>query len=123
MVLNDAGVIGLTLNGKSFPATEPIVLETGDWVVGALLQRGAADPPDAPAPVPPAGVRQGRHPARPAVLGRHHQHRSRRAVLGAVHVDDPGVWVWHCHILNHVESETGMFGMVTAVIVQDPEAT
>ena len=24
MVLNDAGVIGLTLNGKSFPATAPI---------------------------------------------------------------------------------------------------
>ena len=25
---------------------------------------------------------------------------------------------WHCHILNHVESDEGMFGMVTAVIVE-----
>ena len=30
----------------------------------------------------------------------------------------PGTWVWHCHILNHVESADGMFGMVTALIVQ-----
>ena len=33
--------------------------------------------------------------------------------------DDPGVWVWHCHILNHVEREDGMFGMVTAFIVEE----
>jgi hypothetical protein len=30
----------------------------------------------------------------------------------------PGVWVWHCHILTHVESDEGMFGMATAVIVE-----
>ena len=29
-----------------------------------------------------------------------------------------GTWVWHCHILNHVESDDGMFGMVTALVVQ-----
>ena len=36
--------------------------------------------------------------------------------------DRVGTWVWHCHILNHVEREDGMFGMVTAVVVQDPAA-
>jgi FtsP/CotA-like multicopper oxidase with cupredoxin domain len=35
-----------------------------------------------------------------------------------VKLDKPGVWVWHCHILPHVEDENGMFGMVTAVIVE-----
>jgi len=35
-----------------------------------------------------------------------------------VHLDQPGTWVWHCHILNHVEREDGMFGMVTAVVVE-----
>jgi FtsP/CotA-like multicopper oxidase with cupredoxin domain len=34
-----------------------------------------------------------------------------------VHLDKPGTWVWHCHILNHVERDTGMYGMVTAVVV------
>jgi FtsP/CotA-like multicopper oxidase with cupredoxin domain len=29
-----------------------------------------------------------------------------------------GVWAFHCHVLNHAEREEGMFGMVTALIVQ-----
>ena len=32
-------------------------------------------------------------------------------------MDTPGAWVWHCHILNHVEREDGMFGMSTAMVV------
>ena len=31
---------------------------------------------------------------------------------------NPGTWVWHCHILDHVERETGMLGMVTAIVVR-----
>ena len=32
-------------------------------------------------------------------------------------MSDPGTWVWHCHILTHVEREDGMFGMATAIVV------
>jgi FtsP/CotA-like multicopper oxidase with cupredoxin domain len=34
-----------------------------------------------------------------------------------IHADAVGTWVWHCHILNHVESSDGMFGMVSALVV------
>ena len=37
----------------------------------------------------------------------------------SVRADDAGTWVWHCHILNHVEREDGMFGMVTAIVVTE----
>ncbi|MBK9971226.1 MAG: multicopper oxidase domain-containing protein [Acidimicrobiaceae bacterium] len=30
---------------------------------------------------------------------------------------EPGVWAWHCHILTHAETPTGMKYMVTALIV------
>jgi FtsP/CotA-like multicopper oxidase with cupredoxin domain len=30
----------------------------------------------------------------------------------------PGAWAFHCHILSHVEGPEGMFGMVTALVVQ-----
>ncbi|MCP4793801.1 MAG: multicopper oxidase domain-containing protein [Actinomycetia bacterium] len=30
---------------------------------------------------------------------------------------DAGAWVWHCHILDHVERDPGMFDKVTALIV------
>ena len=36
-----------------------------------------------------------------------------------VNASEVGVWVWHCHILNHVERDGEMFGMVTAIIVQE----
>ena len=36
-----------------------------------------------------------------------------------IQATDAGAWLWHCHILTHVESAEGVFGMVTAVIVQD----
>jgi FtsP/CotA-like multicopper oxidase with cupredoxin domain len=31
-----------------------------------------------------------------------------------------GVWAFHCHVLTHAEGPDGMFGMVTALIVQEP---
>ena len=30
-----------------------------------------------------------------------------------------GVWAFHCHILSHAETRNGMFGMVTALIVEE----
>ena len=43
-----------------------------------------------------------------------------RALHGARAPTDraTGVWAYHCHILNHAESDNGMFGMVTTFIVQ-----
>ena len=35
-----------------------------------------------------------------------------------VKATEPGVWAFHCHILPHAESEHGMFGMVTALVVK-----
>lgn len=118
MVVNDAGVIGFSLNGKSFPATEPLVLQQGDWFVVHYYNEGLQIHPmhlhgfpqlvfgkdgfplDEPYWVDTLNVAPG----------------ERYSVLA--HADAPGVWVWHCHILNHVEREEGMFGMVTAVIVE-----
>jgi len=119
MVLNDAGVIGLSLNGKSFPATEPLVVDQGDWVSLTYYNEGlqihpmhlhqfpqlvyAKDgvPLDEPYWVDTLNVAPG----------------ERYTVL--FKADDVGTWVWHCHILTHVERETGMFGMVTAIVVNE----
>jgi FtsP/CotA-like multicopper oxidase with cupredoxin domain len=35
-----------------------------------------------------------------------------------IHADQAGAWAWHCHNLTHAESDQGMFGMVTALIVK-----
>ena len=118
MVLNDAGTIGLSLNGKSFPATEPYTLRKGQVMEVTYLNEGlmahpmhlhqpvgwiiAKDgvPLDFPMPGDTINIAPG----------------ERYTVL--YKAVDQGVWAWHCHILNHAEGPTGMFGMVTALIVE-----
>ncbi len=118
MVLNDSGVIGLSLNGKSFPATAPISATAGDWVLVHYFNEGSQSHPmhlhqfdqivlakdgyplDVPYVADVVNVAPG----------------ERYSVL--IKLDKAGAWVWHCHILPHVENDTGMFGMVTAVVVK-----
>ncbi|MDZ4828225.1 MAG: multicopper oxidase domain-containing protein [Actinomycetota bacterium] len=120
IVLNDAGVIGLTLNAKSFPATAPVIAAPGDLVEIHYFNEGlqvhpmhlhgipqlvvAKDgfPLDSPYTVDTLNVAPG----------------ERYTVLVQPTEEHLGVWAFHCHILTHAERDTGMFGMVTTFIVQ-----
>jgi manganese oxidase len=118
--LNDAGNIGFSLNGKSFPATTPYVLRQGEVMMVHYMHEGLMN-----------------HPM--------HLHNNRQLVIAKdgfplespyfvdtldvapgerytvlVFAELPGVWVWHCHIFTHVERLDGsMFGMITALIVEE----
>jgi len=119
MILND-GFHGYTLNGKGFPATEPIVAKQGQKVRLRFMNEGmmihpmhlhgmhmtviAKDgwPQPAPWKCDTLNIAPG----------------ERWDVI--VNCTNPGTWAFHCHILPHAESEHGMFGMVTALVVQKP---
>jgi FtsP/CotA-like multicopper oxidase with cupredoxin domain len=121
MVLND-GAHGYTLNGKGFPATEPIVAKLGQKVRIRFMNEGmmihpmhlhgmhmtVIDKDGWPQPAPwkcdTLNVAPG----------------ERWDVI--VNCNNPGTWAFHCHILPHAEAEHGMFGMVTALIVQPANA-
>jgi FtsP/CotA-like multicopper oxidase with cupredoxin domain len=112
------GPLDYTLNGKSFPATLPIVASAGDDVLIHMANDGSQlhpmhlhgfhftvvgvdgfpleNPYDADTIVVAPG--------------------SRYDIL--VKADQPGAWAFHCHILSHVEGPEGMYGMVTALVVQ-----
>lgn len=118
MVLNDAGVIGLSLNGKSFPATAPVVANQGDWVEIHYMNEGLQIHPMHLHGLPQLVVAKDGFPL-PApyrVDTLDVAPGERYTVL--VQATSPGVWAWHCHILSHAEGSTGMFGMVTAFIVK-----
>ena len=117
MVLND-GFHGYTLNGKGFPATEPIVAKLGQKVRIRFMNEGmmihpmhlhgmhmtVIDKDGWPQPAPWKCDTLNIAPG------------ERWDVI--VNCNNPGTWAFHCHILPHAESEHGMFGMVTALIVQ-----
>ena len=118
MVLNDAGVIGLSLNGKSFPATEAYTMRIGQVMEVTYQNEGLMGHPmhlhqpvgwiiakdGVPLEVPTPGDTIWVSPGERSTV-----------LYKAV---DPAVWAWHCHILNHAEGPQGMFGMVTALIVE-----
>lgn len=122
MVLNDAGVIGLSLNGKAFPMTAPIVAPKDTYVMLHYYNEGLVGHPmhlhrqphiviakdgfalNSPYQVDTLWVAPG----------------ERYTVL--IKAAEVGTWAFHCHILNHAESNDGLIGMVTAMVVTDPKA-
>jgi FtsP/CotA-like multicopper oxidase with cupredoxin domain len=119
MVLNDAGVIGFSLNGKSFPATEPYVFRQGDWFLVHYYNEGLQIHPMHLHQFPQLVVAKDGIPLEEPYWADTLNVAPGERYTVLVQASDPGVWVWHCHILNHVEKEEGMFGMVTAVIVEE----
>jgi FtsP/CotA-like multicopper oxidase with cupredoxin domain len=118
MVLNDAGVIGFSLNGKSFPATKPIVVKQGDWVAITYYNEGLQAHPMHLHQFPQLVTAEDGFPLpNPYWVDTLMVAPGQRFTV-MFHADKKGTWVYHCHILNHVERDTGMFGMVTAVVVQ-----
>lgn len=119
MILNDAGTIGYSLNGKSFPATDPIALSQGEWASLTYYNEGLQIHPmhlhQFPQLVYAKDGVQLEHPYWVDTLNV--APGERYSVL--FRADDAGTWVFHCHILTHVERDEGMFGMVTAIVVDE----
>ena len=117
MVLNDAGTIGLSLNGKSFPATSAYKLKVGESMVVHYYNEGLMTHP--------------MHLHQPSGLVVAHDGKILDSPFWADTLNvapgerwtvvytakDKGVWAWHCHILTHAETAPGMRYMVTALIV------
>ena len=119
MVLNDAGVIGLSLNGKSFPATEPYTAKVGDTVLVNYFNEGLqAHPMHLHQPIGWIIAKDGKELLVPIPGDTINIAPGERYTV-LYKMTDPGVWAWHCHILTHAERDDGMFGMVTAFIVEE----
>ena len=118
MVLNDAGVIGLSLNGKSFPATQAYSAKVGDVMMVHYFNEGVlAHPMHLHQPVGWVIAKDGKELLVPMPGDTINIAPGERYTV-LYKIQDPGVWAWHCHILTHAERADGMFGMVTALVVE-----
>jgi manganese oxidase len=116
-ILND-GMHGYTFNGKSFPATEPLTAKLGERIRIRFMNEGMMIHPmhlhgmhmtviDKDGWAQPAPWKCDTLNVAPG---------ERWDVI--VNCNNPGTWAFHCHILPHAESDHGMFGMVTALVVE-----
>ncbi len=117
-ISNDA-LGGFTINGRGFPATAPIVAKKGDKIAIRFMNEGLMMHPWHLHGLHFRVVARDGWPLGGAEF--------RCDTLGVnpgerydviIDCDNPGAWAFHCHILTHAEGTEGMFGMVTALIVQ-----
>jgi manganese oxidase len=118
MIVND-GPLGYTINGKGFPATEPLVAQLGDRIRIRYMNEGLQIHPMHLHGIPQLVV------AKDGYLLPNPHYEDTVLVAPGERVDvivdatELGVWAFHCHVLTHAEGPDGMFGMVTALIVQE----
>ena len=116
MILND-GAHGYTLNGKGFPATEPLATKLGDTIRIRFMNEGMMIHP-----MHLHGMHMTIIDKDGWALPQPYRCDTLNIAPGErwdaiVRCTNPGTWAFHCHILPHAESEQGMFGMVTALVV------
>jgi FtsP/CotA-like multicopper oxidase with cupredoxin domain len=121
-ISNDA-LGGFTINGRGFPATSPIVAKLDETIVIRFMNEGNMMHPWHLHGMPMRVVARDGYPLGSAAftcdtLGVNPGERWDVVI----HCDAPGAWAFHCHILQHAEGQNGMFGMVTALVVQEPTA-
>lgn len=117
MQIQDGGAIGLTLNGKSFPATEPIRARKGESVLIHYFNAGGMAHPmhlhgvDQQVVAKDGFALEQPYKADTVLVAP----GERYSVL--VSADRLGTWAFHCHIFAHSEGSEGMFGMFTEFII------
>ncbi len=117
LILNDYNV-GLTLNGKSFPATGAIVAKHGEKVRVRFMNEGLQiHPMHLHGYYMQVIAQDGALLPNPYLCDTLNVAPGQRFDV-IVTADAPGVWAFHCHTRTHAESPYGMFGMVTALIVK-----
>ncbi len=121
-ISNDS-IGGYTINGHGFPATVPVLAASGETVRIRFMNEGIMMHPwHVHGYVMKVIERDGRPLGRAAfecdTLGVNPGERYDALIT----VDRPGVWAFHCHILPHAEGPSGMFGMVSTLIVVPEKA-
>ncbi len=118
MILNDSG-IGLTINGKGFPYTQPIVAKLGQTIRVRYMNEGLLIHPMHLHGMPQTVfAKDGYNLSNPYLADTLTVGPGERYDV-TILCDLPGIWAYHCHILTHAESNHGMFGMVTALVIQE----
>jgi FtsP/CotA-like multicopper oxidase with cupredoxin domain len=119
MILNDGVIGGFTLNGKGFPATQPLTAKKGEKVLVRYMNEGQMIHPMHLHGMPQLVIAQdGWLLPQPYMADTIHVDPGQRVEV-IVDATEVGVWAYHCHVLTHAESAHGMFGMVTALIVEE----
>ncbi len=118
MILND-GPLGYTIDGKGFPATQPIVAQLGERIRVRYMNEGLQIHPMHLHGMPQLVVARDGYPLPQPYMADTVTVAPGERIDVIIDATEPGPWAFHCHILTHAEGAHGMFGMVTVMIVEE----
>ena len=118
LILNDGPIGQFTINGKSFPAGEALTAKQGEKLRIRFMNEGLMIHPMHLHGMPMLVTHNDGY-----LLDQPYMCDTLNIAPGErydviVDATEPGTWAFHCHILSHAESKHGMFGMVTALVVE-----
>jgi FtsP/CotA-like multicopper oxidase with cupredoxin domain len=116
-ISNDA-LGGFTINGHGFPAVLPVLAAQGETVRIRFMNEGIMMHPWHSHGYPMRVIERDGRPLGSAAFECDTlsvNPGERYDVL--IRADRLGIWAFHCHILPHAEGLSGMFGMVSTLIV------
>ena len=112
LIIGDAG-LGLVMNGKGFPYNEPMRVKAGERFLLRMINLGAGNHP-----MHLHGhdyhvvAKDGNPIAQPMEFNTVDIAPGETYDL-KVKANNPGSWLFHCHILPHAEGPDGMFGLTS----------
>lgn len=117
VVLNDLN-LGFTINGKGFPATQAFVAKKGERVIFRWMNEGVMHHPMHLHGMAMQVFAKDGYPVNPPQYCDTLDIAPGNRYDALVEATEEGVWAFHCHVLSHAEGPDGMFGMVTALVVE-----
>jgi manganese oxidase len=118
-VILNHGAVGYTLNGKGFPATPAFPCKLGERVMIRFMNVGVMNHPMHLHGMPFNVIAKDGYLLPNPYLCDNLDIAQGDRWETIVEPKEPGTWVMHCHILPHAETEHGMHGMVSALIVEE----
>jgi FtsP/CotA-like multicopper oxidase with cupredoxin domain len=117
LILNDS-LLGFTINGKGFPATEALTAKKGERVLVRWMNEGMMYHPMHLHGLTMQVFARDGYPHAPYTCDNIDVPPGSRFDC-IIEANEVGNWAFHCHVLSHAENSSGFFGLVTAMLVTE----
>jgi FtsP/CotA-like multicopper oxidase with cupredoxin domain len=117
-ILNDS-FLGFTINGRSFPYTQPLVAKVGDVIRLRFMNEGMMIHPMHLHGMPMKIIAQDGYPLPAPYMCDTLNIAPGQRFDALITARAAGLWAFHCHILSHVEGRQGLFGMTTVFAISE----
>ena len=118
LIMNDS-LLGFTINGKGFPATDALVAKKGERVLVRWMNEGMMYHPMHLHGLTMEVFQRDGYPISPPYKCDTIDVPPGNRFDCIIEANEAGIWAFHCHVLSHAENPTGFFGLVTAMVVTE----